>query len=356
MPVVAARRARTACTRGALAACGLFALIAPWTDLPARAADTDWIDQTLIGPARQEGSLVVYSSINEEEGLALWKGFEQATGIKVEYVRGSDVQMIARVLIEGRSGRKTWDVMQTPGVHKLPPQLLAQVDLPEAKHGLPEARDPNRRWQGVAAIYQAPGYNTKLVDAGTLPKTHEELAQRGAWAGHVAINDNDSEWIASLLQFYGEDKGRALIKSMADTLKPTMVSGHLALARAVAAGEYWVALSNYAHLTTNVKLRGGPTNFFALDPVGVFFNEVGVAQQAPHPNAARIAANYLLSKPAQQQLTRRGRVPIRLDVETNPPGMLKPLLARKLAPVVLSAEQEKTAAALFKELIGGRSR
>jgi iron(III) transport system substrate-binding protein len=326
------------------------------TGAQARAAEADWIDAKLLPAARQEGSVVVYSSINEEEALALWKGFEDATGIKVQYVRGSDVQIIARVLIEARSGRKTWDLMQTPGVHKLPPQLLAQVNLSEAQHALAQARDPNHRWQGVTAIYQAPGYNTKLVDAADLPKTSEDLAQRAAWAGHVAINDNDSEWVASLLQFYGEDKGRALIKTMVDTLKPVMVSGHLALARAVAAGEYWVALSNYAHLTTNVKLGGGPTDFFALDPVGVFFNEVGVAAQAPHPNAARLAANYLLSKPAQEQLTKRGRVPIRLDVETNPPGMLKPLLARTLVPVVLSADEEKKADALFKELVGGRVR
>jgi iron(III) transport system substrate-binding protein len=322
----------------------------------AKAAEPDWIEPTLLAGAKAEGALTVYSSINEEEALALWKGFEQATGIKVDYVRGSDVQMVARVLIEARSGRKTWDLMQTPSVHKLPPQVLAQTDLPLARAALPQARDPDHRWQGVTAIYQAPGYNTKLVDAANLPKSYDELARRGAWAGHVAINDNDSEWIASLLTFYGEDKGRALIKSMADTLKPILVSGHLALARAVAAGEYSIALSNYAHLTTNVKLRGGATDFFAIDPVGVFFNEVGVAASAPHPNAARLAANYLLSKPAQEQLTKRGRVPIRLDVETNPPGMLKPLLAKTLVPVVLSAEQEKKAGALFKELIARRGR
>lgn len=335
---------------------GAMAIAALGSGTAARAADPEWVDQTLVAAARAEGSLVVYSSINEEEGLALWKGFGDATGIKVEYVRGSDVQIIARVLIEARSGRKTWDLMQTPGVHKLPPQVLAQVELPEAQHALPQARDPDHRWQGVTAIYQAPAYNTKLVNAADLPKTQEELARRTGWAGHVAINDNDSEWIASLLQFYGEDKARALIKTMVETLKPVMVSGHLALARAVAAGEYRVALSNYAHLTTNVKLGGGPTDFFALDPVGVFFNEVGVAAQAPHPNAARLAANYLLSKPAQEQLKSRGRVPIRLDVETNPPGMLKPLLAKKLVPVVLSAEQEKKDAAIFKELVGGRAR
>src|SRR3954447_12782266 len=115
-----------------------------------------------------------------------------------------------------------------------------------------------------------------------------------------------------------------------------------------------IGIKQLAHLTLNAKLSGGPTEFFLLDPVGVFFNEVGIAAQAPHPNAARLAANYLLSKPAQLQLTARGRVPTRLDVETNPPGMLKPILTKKLIPVVLNAEQEKKADVMFKELIAGR--
>src|SRR4051812_3645408 len=335
---------------------GMFATLPALWCIPAWSETASWIDPQQLEAAKKEGSLIVYSSINEEEALPIWKAFEHETGLKVEYVRGSDVQLVARILIEARAGKQAWDLMQTPSVHKLPQQLLALIDLPEARHALPEARDPNHRWQGVTAIYQTPAYNTKLVAEAELPQNHEDFLKLSKWAGRVAINDTESEWLMSLLTFYGEDKGRALIQSMVATLKPVMVNGRLALARAVAAGEYALALSNYAHLTLNAKLSGGPTDFFPLDPVGVFFNEVGIAAQAPHPNAARLAANYLLSKPAQQQLTARGRVPTRLDVETNPLGMLKPILTKKLIPVVLNAEQEKKADAMFKELIGGRVR
>ena len=81
---------------------------------------------------------------------------------------------------------------------------------------LPEARDPDHRWQGVTAIYQTPAYNTKLVAAAELPKSHEDFANAFELAGRVAINDNDSEWLMSLSSFYGEDKGRALIQTMVD--------------------------------------------------------------------------------------------------------------------------------------------
>src|SRR5215208_801950 len=52
----------------------------------------------------------------------------------------------------------------------------------------------------------------------------------------------------------------------------------------------------------------------------------------------------------------RGRIPSRADVETNPPGVLKAMLAKKVIPIVLDTEQEKKADAVFKELIAGRSR
>lgn len=56
---------------------------------------------------------MVYSTINEEEGLPLWHLFEEATGLKVEYVRGSDAQLVSRVLIESRGGKPTWDLLNS---------------------------------------------------------------------------------------------------------------------------------------------------------------------------------------------------------------------------------------------------
>jgi ABC-type Fe3+ transport system substrate-binding protein len=117
-----------------------------------------------------------------------------------------------------------------------------------------------------------------------------------------------------------------------------------------------MALTNYANLTINMKLAGAPTDFLAIDPVGVFYMQVSASAQAPHPNAARLGANFILSQEGETLLTRRGRIPSRPDVETNPPGVLKALEARKVLPIVLDTAEEKKADALFKELIARRSR
>jgi hypothetical protein len=62
-----------------------------------------WIIPDLSAAARAEGSLTVYSSMNEQEGLPLWKMFEDATGVKVNYVRSSDSIILSRIAIENRA-------------------------------------------------------------------------------------------------------------------------------------------------------------------------------------------------------------------------------------------------------------
>jgi iron(III) transport system substrate-binding protein len=317
---------------------------------------SSWIDRELLAAAKPEGTVVVYSAINEQEGLPSWQLFEQATGLKVQYVRASDAQLISRILIESRTDKPTWDILSSTAVHKLPQQLLAEIEPSEAAHLIPAARDSNHRWYGTGANYDVPSFNTRLVNVSTLPQTYEELAGRSDWEGHVANNETDAEWLAALVSFYGEAKARALLGKLVTTLKPALISGHLQVARAVGAGEYWASLNNYVSLTLNVKLGGAPIDFWAIEPIALFFHEVGVDAKAPHPNAARLAANFVLSQEAQRKSTTWGRLPVRPDVEANPPGVLDLLRGKKVIPITLSGDTEKKADGLYKELVAGRAR
>src|SRR4051794_10337124 len=61
-----------------------IALAASLTAAAAQApAAKPWLDPSLLAAAKAEGLLIVYSSTNEQEGLPLFKLFEDATGIKV---------------------------------------------------------------------------------------------------------------------------------------------------------------------------------------------------------------------------------------------------------------------------------
>ena len=316
--------------------------------------DRPWIVPDLLSAARAEGSLTIYASMNEEEALPFWKLFETATGIKVNFVRMSDSGILARVAIEHRARQRTWDLVATTPVYRLGNEVLAQFEPPQAKALMPQARDPNRRWYGVYGNYNAVAYNTSLVKQSELPKIYEEFLDRKQWAGKVAIDATDSEWLTGIFLHYGEERARSLLRGIVTTLRPVIVDGHLNLARQVGAGEYWVALNNYVPLTVNVKLAGAPTDFWALDPVALAFGSIGINTQAPHPNAALLAANFMLSREAQTFLTNKGRLPSRPDVPTNPPGVMDILQRKRIILTMSSAEQQRKMQQTFNDIFRPR--
>ena len=264
-----------------------------------------WASAEQIAAAKSEGDLTVYGSMNEQEALPLWKLFEDSTGIKVNYVRSSDTGLLSRIALEARAQQKTWDIVVTTAVSKLPAEFLAPLDLPGAKQIIPQAVDPAKR----------------------------------------------SQWVYAMFQYYGEDKARKLIKDLVQTLKPVHVDGHLALARAIGLGEYAITLNNYSNLTINVKLAGSPTDYWGMDPMAIFFGQMGVSVRAAHPKSALLAANFLISKEAQTQMTTQGRLPVRPDVTPNPPDAITKHGDRKIINIVLNNEDERKWSKITQELL-----
>jgi iron(III) transport system substrate-binding protein len=325
------------------------------TSLNGLKADTSphpWLDPALLQAAKAEGGeVIVYSTTNEEEGLPLWHIFEEATGIKVQYVRASDSQILGRVTIEARSGQKTWDIAQTANVQKFPDALLAAFEPTEAQHLFPEARGSNKRWYGVYANYNTPAYNTKAIKKEDVPHSLEDFAHHPEWAGKVVLDGTDHVWLATVYRFYGEEKARRILKDLVATVKPVVIDGHLAVARAVGAGEYWIALNNYLNLTLNQKMAHANTDYFVVDPIPLFYGQVGVSAHAPHPTAALLAANFSISQEAQEFLAKFGRFPTRDDVKTEPAGLVAELNAHKPLTVLLSGEEDRVWQKEFKDLL-----
>jgi|RhiMethySRZTD1v2_1073278.scaffolds.fasta_scaffold139333_2 iron(III) transport system substrate-binding protein len=335
---------------------GYFVALAIASAAPATAqSPRPWLVPDLHAAAKAEGStLTIYASMNEEEALPYWAIFEQATGIKVNFVRMSDSNIRARVAIEHRAGQRSWDLVATSPVYRLGNELLAQFDPPQAKDLIPQARDPNRRWYGYSGNYNTPAYNTTKVKPEELPKSYEEFIERKQWAGKIAIDATDTEWLAGLLAHYGEERASKLLRDIVAALKPVVIDGHLNLARQVGAGEYVAALNNYVPLTINLKLAGVPTDFWALDPVSLTFGSIGIYTQASHPKTALLAANYMLSHEGQSFLTRKGRLPSRADVATNPPGVLELLGRKTIVTTMTSVNEQRRMQQAFNDIFRPR--
>ncbi len=320
---------------------------------PAGAQTASWIMSDILAAAKAEGSITVYSSVNEQEALPIWKEFEDATGIKVNYIRGNDSALTSKVLIEARSGQQSWDALVTTNVTRMPAPLRAKVELPEARALDAKFKDAGAAWHAVYANYNAPAYNTNSVKLDKPPRNLEEFLTHKEWAGHVGIDALEFPWMRGVVEYYGEDKGMRLLKQLFSEFKPSPVDGHLALARATAAGEYWVTPSNYVNLVNNVRSTGGPSDYWGADPVVINLGQVVVNPKAPHPNAARLAANFLISQQGQTAVARLGRLPVRSDVSPVPADAITKLGDVKTMPLEFTPDEEKTWQKRYQDLLRG---
>src|SRR5437660_12845470 len=99
---------------------------------PAFAQSPAWAPADMLAAAKARTSeITVYGSMNEEEALPFYKIFENATGIKVGYVRASDTAILSRITIEARARQRTWDLVVTTPVNRLPDEVLLKFEPPE---------------------------------------------------------------------------------------------------------------------------------------------------------------------------------------------------------------------------------
>ncbi|HWH42573.1 MAG TPA: hypothetical protein VNU21_22175, partial [Usitatibacter sp.] len=64
------------------------------------------------------------------------------------------------------------------------------------------------------------------------------------------------------------------------------------------------------------KARGAPIDWKPLDPAFGQPSSVGIARTAPHPNAAALFAEFMLSREGQEIIKARNRVPVSTAVDS----------------------------------------
>jgi len=136
----------------------------------------------LIAGAKQEGQVVLYSTMTVQDGRALAAAFERKYGVKLIHWRGSAEKIVQRALAESKSGHDGADVFETSS-HRMEAlrreQLLEDFYTSAFSELSPAAFAPDHR-QYVAARFAffVLGYNTRLVKPAELPARYEDLLER----------------------------------------------------------------------------------------------------------------------------------------------------------------------------------
>ena len=277
--------------------------------LAATAASAQ-VDPALLERARKEGAVTLYTSMQLTDSRPLTEAFEKRHGIKVSLWRASGEKVAQRVITEARGARFDVDVVETDGaqmeiLHR--EKQLATLagatfaDIPAHIVPAHKAYVPTRLSLYVLA------YNTRRVRASEVPGSYDDLLDP-KWAGRFAVEADDVAWFAAVANAMGEDKGVAYFRKLA-AMKPSIRSGHTLMAELVAAGEVDMALDAHVQGVARLKDKGAPIEWKALQPAFGQPSSVGIARRAPHPNAALLFANFVLSREGQEIIKSRNRVP-----------------------------------------------
>jgi iron(III) transport system substrate-binding protein len=284
----------------------------------AELAAYDGPDRTkrLVEGAKKEGAVTVYSSVTVDDMKVLAAAFEKKYGVKLQAWRASSESILQRAIVENRGGRYDVDAIETSASDMealYRERLFQEIKTPLLADIVPAAIRPHGGWVGDRLNIISAGYNPTLVRKADLPKSYDDLAHP-RWKGKLGIEADDAVWFGALANELGEQKTIRLFREIVRTNGLSVRKGHTLIANLVVSGEIPLALTVYHYKAEQLKNSGAPLDWFALPPGLARFLGTGVMKRAPHPHAAVLFLDFMLSD-AQQLLLDRDFTPTNMKVK-----------------------------------------
>lgn len=280
-------------------------------------------DQKVLAAAKKEGGFTLYTSIAEKDIAPLVAPFEKKYGIKVKVWRAGSDKVLQRTVTETNGKRFEVDAIhisapEMEALHR--EKVLQPVASPAFASLLPGMVPAHREWASTLLTVFVQAYNTGVIKKEDLPKKFDDLLQP-KWKGKLGIEMEDFDWFAATITSMGEAKGVKLFSDIVAANGISVRKGHSLLTNLVGSGEVPLALTVYNYMPEAARKKGVPIGWFALEPVVARANGIGIARHSPHPNAALLFYDYMLSAEAQKILVSLDYVPTNASVDSPLKGM-----------------------------------
>lgn len=286
-----------------------------------QASDQD----AILEGAKKEGVLVVYTSMSVDQVQRILDAFKtRYPFLKTTMFRAVGERLLTKIMTEAQAGKYDFDAVQSAESQAYflkKKNLLQRYVSPEAKHIQKPFFDPDGYWTAVYIMPNVIAYNTRMVRRNEVPKTDEDLLQP-KWKGKMGMDHTKPEWFAWKLKRMGEEKGLAYMKKLG-AQEFRLYAGLSVVTNLLAAGEFPLVLNTYLHNVEDIKRKGAPVDWIAQDPIFTKFQPLGIGSKAPHPNAAKLFTDFMLSEEGQKVIASFGRVPTRHGVTTSVQGLDK---------------------------------
>jgi len=287
----------------------------------------------LVEKAKKEGEVVIYAGLAGEAELLRGKIQQKYPFLQVKMNHVPNRQILSKTLTEARAGKYFVDVIQTLSfaMYILRNQgILGHYVSPEDQF-YPKNFKEDGYWTAMYTNPYVVAYNTKMVLRERLPKTYEDLL-KPEWKGQILMEVNKPDWFAGMLQIMEREKGLKYMRDLSKQNIPVR-TGHTLLAQLVTAGEAAIDINIPSHIVDNMKQAGAPIDWTAPGPVPGIISGIGIAARAPHPSAAKLVLDFVLSKEGQGLMQGWGRTVARSDL-----GSLQSLASKNLRIVPVKPE------------------
>lgn len=282
-----------------LAAFGLLA-----SPASAQSGNQQSWDQ-VVAAAKKEGKVVFYSNLQPNGIEPLLQKFrDEYPEIQTEQIRLGSNPLIERFQTEFTAGRHIADVLLTFPDERIYEGIkqgwMAEWTPPELPNFPPEVNQGNMLYT-LQNAREAIIWNKSTVKPADAPKEWADLFDP-KWKGKVGMNPPwRSVSIQQIVAFW-QDKGLA---DAAEKLKAQDVrffEGSGGIIQAVIRGD--VRVAEITDLPLNPLLEDGAPVGFVYPKSGTTLsaNKGFVAKNAPHPNAAKVLMNWLMTKKGQEYL------------------------------------------------------
>jgi iron(III) transport system substrate-binding protein len=296
--------------------------------------ETQW--DLLVASAKEEGKVVLLGPPDSQVRQELSAAFKARFGVTLEYLGSRSSESSARLRIERGAGLYTVDVVfagsDTLAGAYYPERMLAPLKpaliLPDAldpdkwRRGKLWFTDPEERY--VLRLFNTVGpalyVNTRHVKAEDIRAARDLLDPR--WQGRISAHDPTvgGSGVGHATRFYlqfGEDFLRRLYVDQ----KPAVARDRRQLTDWLLRGSYPVSLDAEEDQVERLRREGLPIRavYKLSDMPGTLSAGVGqmaLFDRAPHPNAAKLFANWMASKEGLEIYARaRGEAPTRSDID-----------------------------------------
>jgi iron(III) transport system substrate-binding protein len=266
--------------------------------------------QQILGEgARREGTLMLYATGTQIQPL-LDRFMQIYPFIKVTMPRGSAIDVTRKVIEEYSAGVYLVDAYELSSyglVVEREQGLLQPFFSPELTSFDAGAIEPARNWVSVRESYLGIGYNTRKINAEDAPKSYEDLLAP-KWKGKMAISGSlstSANWVGGMLISLGADYVRKLGQQ---DIRVYELTGR-ALANLTIAGEVPLSPTIYNSHVEASRAQGAPIAWNLPGPVAVTDTSAALALKAPHPHAAMLLIDFLLSMEGQAMYRELGYAP-----------------------------------------------